>query len=37
MNKRSHIFTAAIAAIGALWWAFLLPEIRPIDWDARHG
>jgi MFS family permease len=33
----AFLLTAAIAAIGALWWAFLLPEIRPIDWDARHG
>ncbi|MCL6683342.1 MFS transporter [Sphingomonas alba] len=33
----AFLLTAAIAAVGALWWAFLLPEIREIDWDARRG
>ena len=27
--------TALIAALGAAWWAFVLPQIRPVDWDAR--
>ena len=26
--------TAAVSAVGALCWIFLLPRIEPIDWDA---
>ena len=29
--------TALIAALGALWWAFVLPQIRPVEWDGRQG
>jgi MFS transporter, ACS family, D-galactonate transporter len=29
----AFVLTAAIAAAGALWWAFVLPEIRAVDWD----
>ena len=29
--------TAAVAAAGALWWAFVLPEIRQVDFEQRQG
>jgi len=29
--------TALIAALGALWWAFVLPQIRSVEWDGRQG
>ena len=29
--------TAAIAAIGALWWAFVLPEIRQVDFAREQA
>ena len=28
---------AAIVGIGALWWAFVLPQIRQVDFDAGKG
>ncbi len=28
--------TAAVSAVGALCWIFLLPRIEPIDWDAAR-
>lgn len=29
--------TAAIAALGALWWAVILPPIRQVEWADRQG
>jgi dipeptide/tripeptide permease len=29
--------TAAIAAIGAGWWAFALPQIHQVEFDRRQG
>ena len=29
--------TAVIAAAGGLWWAFVLPQIRQVDFEPRQG
>src|SRR5215213_7485747 len=31
--ESAFVVTAVIAAVGALWWALVLPEIRQVDWD----
>lgn len=33
----AFVLTAAIAFAGALWWAFVLPEIRAVDWDKAEA
>jgi nitrate/nitrite transporter NarK len=31
----AFLLTAAVCAASALWWAFGVPKIRPIDFEAR--
>ncbi|QNP45073.1 hypothetical protein H9L14_10305 [Sphingomonas sediminicola] len=32
----AFVLTAAIAAIGALWWAIGVPKIERVDLDEEH-
>jgi nitrate/nitrite transporter NarK len=31
----AFLLTAAVCAASAIWWAFFVPPIRQVDWDAR--
>lgn len=33
----AFVLTAAIALVGALWWAFLVPPIRQVDWGGAEA